>query len=265
MKLAAVGVAVALLGAGCGGGSGHPTAARSSVPIATPLRPTPTPTVAAADPMPAALRYIQAESADDPDVMLTGRSAAVPGSPADRYIIVQAAVQRATVQAGQSSVTSSAVRREGTSISLCESDTSGTICTTFSAFKGDAAGRVRTFTVNGRPIEPRLSRRAGPPISAPGGGSVQLVGAYRTVTSDALMVALQVRSGAAGLQLVQAAAYRTPAGEQRATSDWTNVTTYAANAQAIAVYYIRGADPGGVLTIMAGTPNGDLATLHIPA
>jgi hypothetical protein len=128
-----------------------------------------------------------------------------------------------------------------------------TVCSVFSDFEVDDAGRLVTFSVDGSAIADRL--RAGDPAGVTADGvTVRVVAAYLTAQGD-LAVVLDVTNGSEGVAQVDdcAATYTGPDGRQVTQLCVSLLPRVQPGATASVVYIIEQATLGGVLSISAAT------------
>lgn len=166
----------------------------------------------------AARQYFEAFATERADGMAPMLAAAAEGSPAAVYAQVQIAYTAALQQEGWP-LDPSGFTVVDTGVELCSDDGSGaTNCTRFEALQLEGS-HLTSFTVDGVDIAERLASAA-PPVEQ-GQTSVALLGAYHSVQSDSLVVALDVANGSDELVHLNAytAEYLTTAGRQVTAAD----------------------------------------------
>ena len=202
----------------------------------------------------AARRYFEAFATDRADGMAPMLDAAAEGSPAAVYAQVQIAYAAALEQEGWPRDPSSLSVIDG-GVELCSDDGMGvTACTRFEALQLEGSHLV-SFAVDGVDITGRLASAA-PPVEQ-GGTSVALLGAYHSVQSDSLIVALDVSNGGDELVHLNAytAEYLTSAGRQVTAADALSPMDLRAGASAYAMLIFPAQGVGGTVYLTGYGPD----------
>ena len=143
------------------------------------------------EPEEAARRYFEAFATQRPGDMQQMLEEAEEGSPAAVYAAVQIALFSALQQEGWPQEPAGFTVTD-TGVELCSDDgAGGRVCTQFESLRVDS-GKLQSFTVNDVEIAERLAD--GGQVAQQGEATVELVGAYHSVQSDSLLVALDVRN-----------------------------------------------------------------------
>lgn len=201
---------------------------------------TPTPVVTASTAPPDAVieDYIGAFSESDP---AAAQEYTQPDSPAYWYAAFNAAQAASSEQMGIP-LEPLVVKAAGGSAELCVPEDPTLLCATFAGFEADDAGQIVTFTVDGNDIAARLGP-GGDPVDIDPSASAQLIVSYRTVTEEALVVAVEVSaSGAADFGPV--ASYRTADRERLEAIGRFGITELERGSSVILLVF-PAADPGG--------------------
>lgn len=196
---------------------------------------------AAAPPTDVAIEdYMGAFTESDP---AAAQAYARSDSPAWWYAVFKSAQAAASEQMGDP-LAPIAVKASGGTAELCPEDPS-LPCATFAGFEADDAGRIVTFTVNGNDIAPRLGP-GGDPVGLGSSASAQLLVSYRTVTNEALLVAVEVTTSAVG-DFGSVATFEATDGERVEAVDTFGVTALDGGTSVILLVFPP-MDPGGQLT-----------------
>jgi len=181
--------------------------------------------------------YLGAFTESDP---AAAQALTEPDSPAFWYAAFKSAQAAASEQAGQplSPVT---VKASDGAAEMCTDD-STLPCATFAGFQANDDGQIVTFTINTNDIAPRLGVGA-EPVAVGADASARVLVSYRTVTNEALVVAVEVTVPGTG-DLTPVATYQTPDGERLEAIDLLGLTTVD-GAAAVILLVFPATDPGG--------------------
>lgn len=205
------------------------------------------------------LAYFDAFATDDPDIMEAMLDHVEPGSPAAIYTDVQIAAARATRQQGTpNDPHQSEVTDDG--IDLCPIDDLERECLAYENFT-ITNDRLVTFSIDGIQIDDRLA--AGGATSIQGDVEVELVGAYRSIASDTLLVAVNIRNdGDRSTSFwLSEAAYVSADGRQLSVSAVEGLNELRAGASSVAVFYVPQEDVGGTFFVV-GRHRGELQDIE---
>lgn len=213
-----------------------------------------------------AKQYMELFAKGDPASMAKMIPLAEPESAAHAYAVHQRAVAQAQRAGGVADLSQGpAIPTEG-GYKLCDSDGASN-CTVFDDFKALPSGKLVSFKVDGEPIEKRLisSKERDPQVISD--VSVRLISAYRTVTTDNLLVTFEVKNGTSGGITVASydSQYVDSAGQQAKAAENAGLTDLQAGASSVLLSAFPGVDAGGTITLEVF--NGDfetIATFKIP-
>ena len=255
-RVAALGATCALLGA-CTGESPEtvasvPTAATAATSTSTaaataaPTSSGSAPSAAAEAPAVSARRLADAVAiGGDPDAVREALATTAAGSLANAYVLHRSYVAEAGRDSGLPAADSEISELPGGRYKLCDDPADETTCTVLGDFKADSTGKVVAFTVDGKPLQGRLTVGDGQEVKA-GGGKFTFLTAYQAIPSDSLFVAVRMESGKKSLSPdVSLATYRSPDGTVRGATDAMGPTRLDAGSDAIAVFRFDGVKPEG--------------------
>lgn len=272
-RLLAVGVLILLTGCGGGGGSDAGPATRTvespgpvgpSVSSSPSPSPSPSPSV---DPAQAARRYIEALATGSADKMQAMIELAAPGSSAQAYAVHQQAQAAAAQAEGIAPEPNPVTARAGV-LEICRPGFESS-CSTFGDFQVLPNGQVVSFTIDGKSIESRLIPVADRPAVAAAGVSARLVSAYRSVQTEELVVAFEVRNDTSREVTAVTGETRyvgTSGRQSRARTAGNTVVDVQPGALVPLLVFFPEADPGGTLTVVIedAATNEDIASLKLP-
>lgn len=184
--------------------------------------------------------YIGAFTESDPGV---AQDYTQPDSPAYWYAAFKSAQAASSEQTG-SRLEPLIVKAAGGEAELCAPEDPAQACATFAGFEADDAGRIVTFTINGIDIAPRLGP-GGDPVDIDPAVSAQLLVSYRTVTDEALVVAVEVTASGA-VDFDAEVNYRTDSRERIAVAERFGVTELESGTSVILLVF-PASDPGGLV------------------
>lgn len=187
------------------------------------------------------LQYLQSLFSYDLARMTEAAALAADGTPARRYAEFQLAYTSVREQNGERVREGlPAVRRAGETVEVCNP---GMACTVYADFTG-ADGQLIDFTIDGNAVSPRL----GPPTLEPtsvGPLTVSMLGSYRTVNSDNLVILFEATTAADVDLGSYSASYITADGQQLAVDSAIGPYELRAGARAQFAIIFPPADPGG--------------------
>lgn len=199
--------------------------------------------------------YLGAFAASDP---AAAQSYTRSDSPAWWYAAFKSAQAASSEQAGEP-IAPIVVKASGGSAELCTDDPSQA-CATFAGFEVDEAGQIVTFTINGNDIAPRLGP-GGDAVAVGSGASAQLLVSYRTVTNEALVVAVEVTVPGTG-DFSATATFETTDGERLDAIDTLGVTAVDGGTSVILLVF-PATDPAGQV-VWSATIDGAATPLLLP-
>ena len=264
----AIAIAVAVA-AGCSSGSSNVQTVESPEPVgptATTTTVEPSPTAQADTAANAANQYVVFFAKGDPASIAKMIPLTEPGSVAHAYAIHQRAVAQAQRAGGAADLGQGPAIPADTGYKLCDPDATSN-CTVYDDFKALQNGKLVSFTVNGQPIEKRLisSKERDPQVLA--AVSVQLISAYRTITTDNLLVTFEVKNGTKGEITVASydSQYVDAAGQQAKAAENAGLTDLQSGAATVLLSSFPGVDVGGTITLEVFDGDFDtIATFKIP-
>jgi hypothetical protein len=116
-------------------------------------------------------------------------------------------------------------------------------------------GKLAAFTVDGKGLDKRLVMGSKKAMPVAGAGTVQFLVAYRTISDDALIVAVRLRAGADGLSILDSY-YRARNGRQSASENISGPPDLGPDSSATYTMAFPAAQPGGTATLRVYVNNG---------
>jgi hypothetical protein len=224
-------------------------------PSTTTTAPTTT-TTTEPEPSAAVRAYFEVFATNKPAEMETMLERSEPGSPAHTYAKFQHGFAVALRDQGQTESPQTMTVHVET-IEMCDAFGEEPECNTFGGFVVASDGRLRDFNTNGNPIASRLVDGRDRSTSA-GGIRLTLIAAYRSLTSDALLVAMTASGGAEPVDLhIFSAEYLAPDGRQVSVVEAAGPTSLRPNANATVVLGFPAADVGGTAFLPGSTEDSD--------
>ena len=246
-----------LLLTGCTGAT-KPTTAGTSVPVGTQSRGA-SPATESASVL--ALRravksYGQVLAATDPATLREGLKLTAPGSAAYRYLEHMASMSEVSAETEPSDPAPAALPVGNDGFKFCTIPSNDFSCNTYGDFTVNQDGKLVDFTINKKPVAPRLTVVSGKPVTV-GDVKFTLMSAYRSIASDVLVVSVKVDAGAEAITTnPKLWTYRGPDGKQVAAVDSSRAIYVIARSHAIVGMNLGAAKTGGYLTV-SGCPSND--------
>ena len=193
--------------------------------------------------------YVDAIASQDATQQRDAAKAAMHGSLAAAYATHQANVAEAALDGGYEVSSPGDVTDQGDGFKACYTDDEGSPCYVYDAFKLSPAGKVASFTIDGKPLAGRLVVGDGAAKTS-ALGNVTLLSAYTTQTG-ALSVATKIRTKGEPIYIHDAAArYRAPDGRQRGQNMLTGPSEIGSDSTALVVFSFQGPIGfGGAMTV----------------
>lgn len=193
--------------------------------------------------------YFEALASSDPDEMAEAAELAASDSIAAAYAKHQSNLSNAALDAGIPYEEETLEPVDGGYDTCGTDEEGGEVCFTYADLES-SGGKLSSFTVNGEPIDDRISLGNGEKVKAGNLGSVEFLSAYKAAEND-LFIAVKFtttkRTGAAfgGFE----ATYRSPEGRQSKAANLIGTTDVEADSTSFEVLVFPRAEPGGTATI----------------
>jgi len=248
-----------LLLTGCGAGT-KATTVTTSAPVATVTQSATPTTTASGSPATTASgiviasaktmkSYIDAEASADANVMREGLELAAPNSAAYLYLDHVANMAEAALDGGRPYRKGAVTPVGDDAFKTCNDLADEKTCTTLGDFRMDAAGKLVDLTVNKQPIASRLTAGSSEAVTS-GGAKFTFLTAYETVTSDQLIVTVEVETGAKPIWVYTSkASYRGPDGKKRAATSAGGPTDIDAKSNTVVYMGFASIKAGGKVTL----------------
>lgn len=190
---------------------------------------------------------MKALEATDPESMRQSRKYAFRDSIADVYLLHQSYVLEGYLDGGTFTEPST-ISRDGDAYKSCSYALDGSeACATFTDFK-IKDGKLTDFRVDGKEPGKRLTLGNGEVLEQ-GNVKVELLTAYKTAQSEALIVTARVGAGDEPVDVeLLSFAHRAPNGKQRKTSEGFGPESIDADSNAVVGAVFPGASAGGRVT-----------------
>ncbi|GAA3050626.1 MULTISPECIES: hypothetical protein [Actinomycetes] len=206
--------------------------------------------------------FVEAIAASTPSALRDAADLVVPHSPAADYLTYFTHLQEANIDAGFTEE-----RGETGDVKdgyeACATYDGETSCTAYTEFTGQD-GQIYSFLIEGRKIEDRLIVGSGESVETLGGSTVEFIAAYLNANDTHLLVAHELHTGDARLQM-PLASYRGPSGRQsQSDGDW-DAWNLAPDSMSHYVASFPGAELGGELHLEVFDEDGwDSDTVVLP-
>lgn len=195
-----------------------------------------------------ATKYFSALTSNDSEEMDSVKALAAPKSPAAAYLLHQATLAEADLDAGSPSEPDEFSESKGV-YENCPSS-GDEKCDEWSkvTFTG---GKISNFVVNGSAIDKRLTVGSGDKVKASSNlGQIEFITAYQSVAGKSLFVTFEYTTNKRPVTLdLTGAKYRDPSGRQATATGYGGPTDLDAKSHAKGYVLFKGAKVGGTVTI----------------